>query len=97
MTVKRRMMVKEPRNQSFKRSVITMDYVVIQAKISGRKKRTRIRDQQDVSRSQKGDLPSTILREQELNVDGHPKINSKLKTHLFGLQTQVKQFIQLHT
>jgi hypothetical protein len=57
-----------------------VDYVVIQSKVAGRKKRTRIRDQQD-----EGDLPSTILRKQELNMDGYPEINSRLKTHLFGL------------
>jgi hypothetical protein len=74
-----------------------VDYVVTQAKISGRKKRTRIRDQQNRRRSQKGDLPSTILRKQELNMDGHCEINSKLKIHLFGLQKQMQQFTQLHT
>jgi hypothetical protein len=61
-----------------------------QAKISGRNNKARIRDQQDGGRSWKGDLPSTILRKQELNMDEHPEISSKLKTHLFGLQTQVQ-------
>jgi hypothetical protein len=65
--------------------------VVTQAKISGRKRRTRIRDQQNGRRSQKGDLPSTILWKQELHMDGHPEINSLLKTYLFGLQIQVQQ------
>jgi hypothetical protein len=31
-------------------------------------------------RSQKGDSPSTIKRKQELKIDGHRKINSRLKT-----------------
>jgi hypothetical protein len=78
MAVKRRMMVKEPRKQSFWESVIIVDYVVTQAKIAGRKKRTGIRDQQDGKRSQKGDLSSMIPRKKELNMDGHPEINSKL-------------------
>jgi hypothetical protein len=73
-----------------------VEYVVTRAKIDGRKKRTRIRDQQDGSRSQKGDLP-TILRKQKSNMDGYPKINSKLETYLFGSHTQVQQFTQLHT
>jgi hypothetical protein len=63
-----------------------VDYVFTQAKIAGRKKRTRIRDQQNGTRSKKGDIPSTILWKQELNMDGHTEINSKLKTHLFGSQ-----------
>jgi hypothetical protein len=44
----------------------------------------RIRDQQDGRRSQKGDVPLTIIRKQELNMDGHPEMNSNLKTHIFG-------------
>jgi hypothetical protein len=40
-----------------------VDHMVTKAKISGRKKRIQIRDQQDGKRSQKGDLPSTIKRE----------------------------------
>jgi hypothetical protein len=34
---------------------------------------------------------------QELNIDGNPKMNSILNTHLFGLQMQVQQFTELHT
>jgi hypothetical protein len=69
-----------------------VDFVVTQAKIYGRKKRTRIRDQQDGKRSQKGDLPSTIPRKQDLNMDVHPKISYKLKIHIFRLKIQVQHF-----
>jgi hypothetical protein len=54
VSVKRRMMVKKPRKQSVKESVIIVDYVIKHSKFDGRKKRTRIKDQQDEKKFRKG-------------------------------------------
>jgi hypothetical protein len=59
-TLKRRRIVKETRKQSFQGSVMIVGYVVTQAKIAWRNKTTRVRDQQDGKRSQKGNLLSII-------------------------------------